>query len=154
MHGNASAPAEPGSANPGPGGACYGVGTSDTPEGPFKYVGSTTARFPSAGDFDILVDDDGAATHDPPEKAPEPAKAADGEGDVDAEAESVGDTVAEAPRTPPVITVQDVVNRPSPPHEPFVEQARGAPIEDQFEKHWNATDTHFYFAGTWHPTWV
>ena len=93
---------------------------------------------PSAG---TLVDDDGAATHDPPEKAPEPAKAADGEADVDAEAESVGDTVAEAPKTPPVITVQDVMNRPSPPHEPFAEQARGAPIEDQFEQHWNATET-------------
>ena len=106
---------------------------------------------PSAG---TLVDDDGAATHDPPEKAPEPAKAADGEADVDAEAESVGDTVAEAPKTPPVITVQDVMNRPSPPHEPFVEQARGAPIEDQFEQHWNATETHFYYDGTWHPTWV
>jgi hypothetical protein len=107
---------------------------------------------PSAG---TLVDDDGAATHDPPEEAPEPAKAADGEADVDAEAESVGDTGAEAPM--PVITVQDVKNRPSPPHEPFAEQARGAPIEDQFEQYWNATETsktHFYYAGTWHPTWV
>jgi hypothetical protein len=39
-------------------GACYVVGTSSSPEGPFTYVGASTARFPSAGDFDILVDDD------------------------------------------------------------------------------------------------
>eukprot|EP00750_Incisomonas_marina_P024323 INCI5106.1.p1 GENE.INCI5106.1~~INCI5106.1.p1 ORF type:complete len:541 (-),score=63.93 INCI5106.1:109-1731(-) len=44
------------------GGACYAVGTSSTPEGPFAYVGTSTARFPSAGDFDILVDDDAHAS--------------------------------------------------------------------------------------------
>ena len=62
---------------------------------------------------------------------------------------------AEAPM--PVITVQDVKNRPSPPHEPFVEQARGAPIEDEFEQHWNATETsetHFFTDGTWLPKYI
>ena len=32
--------------------------------------------------------------------------------------------------------------------------ARGAPIEDQFEQHWNATQTHIYYDGTWLPKWV
>ena len=94
---------------------------------------------PSAG---TLVD--GAATHVPPQKAPAPAKAAE------------LDTVAEAPMTSPV-TVQDVMNRPSPPHEPFAEQARGAPIEDEFEQHWNATETsetHFFTDGTWLPKYI
>ena len=55
-------PAEPGpSPKPGPAGACYAVGTSSNPEGPFDYVGRSTARYPSAGDFDLLVDDDGRA---------------------------------------------------------------------------------------------
>ena len=66
------------------------------------------------------------------------------------------DTVAEAPMTSPV-TVQDVMNRPSPPHEPFAEQARGAPIEDEFEQHWNATETsetHFFTDGTWLPKYI
>ena len=94
---------------------------------------------PSAG---TLVD--GAATHVPPQKAPAPAKAAE------------LDTVAEALMTSPV-TVQDVMNRPSPPHEPFAEQARGAPIEDEFEQHWNATETsetHFFTDGTWLPKYI
>lgn len=39
---------------------CYVVGTSSTPEGPFTYRGAVNARYPGAGDFDILVDDDGA----------------------------------------------------------------------------------------------
>ena len=50
-------PAHAAGANPS--GACYAVGTSSAPEGPFDYVGATTARYPSAGDFDLLVDDDG-----------------------------------------------------------------------------------------------
>eukprot|EP00927_Polykrikos_kofoidii_P051741 TRINITY_DN45532_c0_g1_i1.p2 TRINITY_DN45532_c0_g1~~TRINITY_DN45532_c0_g1_i1.p2 ORF type:complete len:395 (+),score=73.52 TRINITY_DN45532_c0_g1_i1:71-1255(+) len=40
--------------------SCWLVGTSATPEGPFTYVGASGSRFPDGGDFDILVDDDGA----------------------------------------------------------------------------------------------
>lgn len=41
----------------------YAVGTSETPEGPFTFVHSVNAGRPNAhgGDFDIFVDDDGAA---------------------------------------------------------------------------------------------
>merc|ERR1712070_327071 len=35
-------------------------GTSVSPEGPFTYHGASGSRFPDGGDFDILVDDDGA----------------------------------------------------------------------------------------------
>jgi hypothetical protein len=38
---------------------CHLVGTSDTPEGPFTFVGASNARFPGPGDFDLFVDDDG-----------------------------------------------------------------------------------------------
>ncbi len=48
--------------DPAAGGACYTVGTSSTPEGPFQYVGTSIARFPGGGDFDILVDDDANAS--------------------------------------------------------------------------------------------
>jgi hypothetical protein len=45
----------------GGGGGDYAVGTSATPEGPFAFVHAVRAGRPSGGDFDILVDDDGAA---------------------------------------------------------------------------------------------
>lgn len=42
------------------GGGDYAVGTSRSPEGPFTFVHAITLERPSGGDFDILVDDDGA----------------------------------------------------------------------------------------------
>ena len=38
--------------------SCYYVGFSYSPDGPFQYYGASTTRYPSPGDFDILVDDD------------------------------------------------------------------------------------------------
>ena len=39
--------------------ADYAVGTSSDPEGPFKFVTYANAAVSGAGDFDILIDDDG-----------------------------------------------------------------------------------------------
>ena len=39
---------------------CFLVGTSTSPEGPFTYIGTSAARYPHGGDFDIFVDDDDA----------------------------------------------------------------------------------------------
>ena len=41
--------------------ANFAIGTSATPEGPFKFVHAIDVGRKSGGDFDILVDDDGAA---------------------------------------------------------------------------------------------
>lgn len=41
--------------------ADFAVGTSESPEGPFTYVHGINVGRKSGGDFDILVDDDGAA---------------------------------------------------------------------------------------------
>ena len=42
--------------------ADYAVGTSPDPEGPFKFVGLANAQKRGGGDFDILIDDDEAAS--------------------------------------------------------------------------------------------
>jgi hypothetical protein len=40
--------------------ACYFVGTSSAPEGPFVYRGASTTRYPGPADFDLLVEGDDA----------------------------------------------------------------------------------------------
>lgn len=42
--------------------ADYAVGTSKTPEGPFHFSNYANGQVPGAGDFDILLDDDAAAS--------------------------------------------------------------------------------------------
>lgn len=42
--------------------ADYFVGTSASPEGPFRFQGRAWGKLPTAGDFDILVDDDAQKT--------------------------------------------------------------------------------------------
>ena len=42
--------------------ADYAVGTSSSPEGPFKFTNYANAAVPGGGDFDILIDDDAAAS--------------------------------------------------------------------------------------------
>ena len=42
--------------------ADYAVGTSASPEGPFKFTNYANAAVKGGGDFDILIDDDAAAS--------------------------------------------------------------------------------------------
>jgi hypothetical protein len=42
--------------------ADYAVGTSSSPEGPFKFTNYANAAVKGGGDFDILIDDDVAAS--------------------------------------------------------------------------------------------